>query len=219
MNKKEVSLICSIIINVVIVILEIIALIIHYGSIGNGIAIQYYTIDSNVLALVSSLLFVIYLFFDKKIPKWLKIFKYITTVSLTITLFVVLLILLPMSNFNYSGLLFSNVMLCHHLLCPILGIITFIFFDDIGDFTTKDSILSLGLTYIYSAITITLNLTGDLIGPYPFLMILDNSILESIFYFVIIYGLSYLISFTLRTLRYKIKKGEKNGKKSKNRKN
>ena len=71
MNKKKVSLL----LNILIVILEIIGLIINYKTM-NRISIEYYTIDSNILALCSSLIFIIYLLTNKKIPRWLSLFKY-----------------------------------------------------------------------------------------------------------------------------------------------
>lgn len=196
----------SIIINVLIIIFEIIGLICNYNYYGR-ISIEYYTIDSNILALISSLLFLLFTLLEKKISNFVRILKYTSTLCLSVTFLVVLLILIPMANFDFYGLLFRSAMPYHHLLCPILSLISFLYFDDLGEFTIKDSVMSLGVTIIYSIVTIVLNLNGSLVGPYPFLEIKNNSIISSIMWFIIIYSITYLLSFTLRKLRYKINVG------------
>ena len=197
-NKKNIS----IIINTLIVILEIVGLICTY-SFNHRIGIEYYTEDSNILGLISSLLLVIFLVNNKKIPKWLKLFKYSTTICLTVTFIVVIFILAPMYNFNYVYLLFHNELLYHHLLCPILSIITFIYFDDLGMLDKKDSLLGLSLTLIYAVVLIILNIAKFIEGPYPFLYVYKQSIVVSIIWFIIIIGLSYFIAYILRKLYQK----------------
>ena len=65
MKKRKVA----IILNVLIIIFEIIGFIITYNN-NHRIAIEYYTEDSNILALITSIIFLIYLLFNKKIPKY-----------------------------------------------------------------------------------------------------------------------------------------------------
>ena len=192
----------SLIINSVIVVLEIIALIISTKNLGY-LGLEFYTVDSNILALISSLILVIYLLTNKKIPRWLSLFKYIATLGLTLTLIVVLFILLPMSNFNYSGLFLKGVMPLHHLICPILGIVSFIFYDNLGKFDKKDGVFSLIFTFVYGIILIILNIAGKVSGPYPFLMVKNQSLLASIIWIIIIYALTFFISYVLRLLRNK----------------
>ena len=193
MNKK------SLIFNLIIVILEIIGFIVTL-NINHKISYEYYTEDSNILALFSSLLFVIYLISKKKIPRWLQLFKYMTTICLTVTFLVVILILAPMYQFNYGFLLFHNSLLYQHLLCPVLSIIVFIFFDDISILKIKDTFIGISLTILYAVVLIVLNFFELVSGPYPFLMVHNQSIFMSIFWLIIILGLTYLIAFLLRKI-------------------
>ncbi len=198
MNKKNISLI----INVIIVILEIVGITISYNVVGR-ISVEYYTIDSNILALFSSLLYVIFLIQKKKIPKWLSNFKYLTTIGLSITFLVVLFILIPMGKFDFYKLLISDSLLCHHTLCPILAFISFVFFDDIKKITKKDSVYNLSFTFLYSVVLINLNIFNVVIGPYPFLMVKNQTIISSILWFVILFLLAYIIAISLRLLNKK----------------
>ena len=196
-NKK-----ISIILNTLIIILEIIGFIVTL-RVNHKISYEYYTEDSNIIALITSLIFVIFIITKNKIPKWLSILKYASTICLFLTFIVVLFILAPMYDFNYRYLLLYNSMFYQHLLCPILSIITFIFFDNIGKLTIKDSFIGISLTFIYAIILIILNYFELIIGPYPFLKINEQSIIMSIFWFILIFGLTYFISFILRKLYLK----------------
>ena len=189
--KNTKSLIC----NILLCILEIIGLVVLYKD--TGILYEYYTVDSNILCLVSSLLMVIFLLKNKKIPRWLSFFKYISTVSLAITFIVVIFILIPMTSFNFKYLLFENALLYQHLLCPILAIITFVFFDQLGNFEVKDTIKGLLFTFIYTIVLIPLNLFDIVLGPYPFLMVKEQTIFMDLIWFFIMMGISTLISFIL----------------------
>lgn len=198
MNNKK-----SLIFNLLIVVLEIIGLIVTLFY-NNRISYEYYTEDSNILALFSSLLFVIFLL-KGKIPKWVQLFKYMTTICLTVTFLVVIFILAPMYNFAYNYLLFHNSLLYQHLLCPILSIITFLFFDDIDVLGVRENFFGIFLTILYAVILIVLNIMELVVGPYPFLMVRNQSLFMSIVWFVLIIGLAYLIAFILRKLYVKIR--------------
>ena len=200
MNRKKLSLI----LNLSIVLLESIGLVVALITTGK-ISYEYYTEDSNILTLFSSLLFIIYLL-KGSVPKWVQLFKYMTTICLTVTFLVVIFILAPMYNFAYSYLLLHNSLLFQHLLCPIISIITFLFFDKIDVLKIKDSFIGISLTCLYAVILITLNILKLINGPYPFLMVYNQSIFMSLFWFITIIGLSYLIAFILRKLYIKLNK-------------
>lgn len=193
--KRKISLI----LNILIVILEIIGFILIFKNQGK-ISFEYYTEDSNILLLITSLIFVIYLIRNKEIPNWLSMLKYISTIGVTLTFLVVIFILAPMLNFDYSKMLLDGALLYQHLLCPILSIITFLFFDSLGEYSRKDNIKSLSLTIIYSIILITLNILEIVKGPYPFLMVREQTILVSVMWFTIIGIMVYGIAFILRKI-------------------
>ena len=126
MKKRSISLI----LNLLIISFELVGFIFSYLY-NHRIAIEFYTECSNILMLVCSMVFVYYMVYNKSIPKWLHYFKYLSTTCVSITFFVVLFILIPMGNFDYYAFLFNGTLLFHHTLCPILAIITFLFFDNL----------------------------------------------------------------------------------------
>ncbi len=183
----------SIIINIIIVIVELLALKISYGY-DNRVMIEFYTIDSNILALISSILYLIYAFRGEKVSFVSRILKYVSTVCLLITFIVVIFILLPMVNFNFRYILLDGAMFYHHVLCPILSFITFIWFDDLGNFDKKDYYYPVITTLAYAFTLIMLNLLVIVDGPYPFLKVYNQSIFSSLIWFTLIIFICYLIS-------------------------
>lgn len=108
-----------------------------------------------------------------------------------------------MYNFNYGYLLFRNELLYHHLLCPILSIITFIYFDDIKNYTKLDNLLASLVTLIYGIVLIILNILKIVDGPYPFLQVYKQPAIVSIIWAVTILSITYLIALILRILNNK----------------
>ena len=67
---------------------------------------KYYTVDSNILVGMASLLLIIYevLYMKKRIsiiPKWVYLLKYICTVAVTLTFLVTLIYLTPVYGWFY----------------------------------------------------------------------------------------------------------------------
>ena len=199
--KKKMSLIF----NVLIVIFELIGFFVTYKTIGR-ISYEYFTEDSNILSFFSSLLYVIFILLNKKIPKYLKIFKYLSTVCMALTFFFFFLILSPMSNYNYVYMLTKDAMLYQHLICPVLCMISFVCFDDIGKLTKKDILYSISFTLLYAVVLIILNIFDFIKGPYPFLMVKEQSIFMSLIWLILIPGLSYLLAVLLKRCNFKYNK-------------
>ncbi len=191
----------AILFNLLIVILEIIGFIVCY-TYTHKLSIEYYTEDSNLLALISSTMFLIYLMSNKKIPRWLEIFKYVTTSCLMLTFIVVIFILAPMHNFNYDYMLFAGPLLYHHLLCPIFSSICLIFFDNIN-VNKKDYLYSVSLTFIYALVLLVLNIVKILEGPYPFLYVYKQPVYMSVLWFAVIFTITYIINSILMKLYLK----------------
>ena len=108
-------------------------------KVGNKISREYENLmelkDSNNIVKIIDIFYTIN---NKKIPKWLRLLKYSSVVSLSITFLVVLFILFPMSGFNVYGMFLFGTLLYHHLICPILCFVTFIFYDEIYDFIRSE---------------------------------------------------------------------------------
>ncbi len=185
----------SITLNILIIIFEIVGFMIAYNE-TNRICIEYYTEDSNLLALISASLYIVFVMRNKKIPKLLSELKYVSGICLTITFFVVLFILAPIYNYNYYYFLLHGSMLFHHFLCPILFVLTLVCFDKIK---VEKNDIKKGIipTVIYGVIMIILNLLKLIDGPYPFLRVYSQPIYVSFFWLVLIFGLAYGISVML----------------------
>ena len=193
MKKRKIALI----LNIIILLLELIGFgYTLYKS--HSIAVEYYTNDSNLITMITSFLFIV---FYRKKKEFIKDLRLLSTTLLTVTLLVVLFILCPMYNFNYKLLMFTDTFFIYHTLCPILSIISYIFFEE----GSKKKYLGLLFTIIYSLILIILNILKVVKGPYPFLEVVNQSIMMSIIWCILILGGSYIIGFSLYKLNKKIK--------------
>lgn len=188
MNKKQIT---ALILNGLLVILGILGMINVIKFYGSSTFI-YYTVDSNILCLLSSILFVLFFIIKKNlndIPYWVILLRYMATISLVITFVVVVVYLAPAKlwapNGNYFNnleiLLFKNDMLYQHLLCPIISFVSFAFFEGDRRLNRKKTIwFSLLFTFIYGLIMIILNLLSIVDGPYPFFKIYEAPLINSI---------------------------------------
>jgi hypothetical protein len=197
MKKKNLSLIF----NILIVIGGLLGIILQLSK--GGVDLIYYTNLSNIFAMIVSILFII---FYKSKKEFIKDLRFMATSCLTVTFLVVLLVLSPMYGFNYKLLMFTNVFFLFHTLCPLLSIISYLFFEE----RSKKLYLGFLFTLIYGVIVITLNIFRAIEGPYPFLKLYEQSIVVSVFWFIAITGGSYLIGIILDTLKTKIEKKKLN---------
>ena len=187
----------SIALSIIIIILEIIALIVCYNSFGINLA--YYTIDSNIFLLISTIL---YLLTINNVPKIVQLLKYSSTLSVFITFLVVVFVLYPMYNFNFQFLFLDGPNLYMHVLCPVLALISFIFFDSNEiENCLNNNLRSLYFTIIYAIILISLNILNVVSGPYPFLKVNQQSPLMSVFWIVLILGGALILSKVLLFLK------------------
>ena len=193
MEKRNVSIALSII----IIILEIIALIVCYNSFGINLA--YYTIDYNIFLLISTILYLITI---NNVPKIVQLLKYSSTLSVFITFLVVVFVLYPMYDFNFQFMFLDGPNLYMHVLCPLLAVISFIFFDSNEiENSLKNNLRSLYFTIIYAIILISLNILNVVSGPYPFLKVNQQSPLMSVFWIVLILGGALILSKALLFLK------------------
>ena len=194
MNRNKCALIC----NILLVILGGIGL---YLACSENNVVEYYTNDSNILCLLSSLLFVIYMIIKKdvgEIPFFASLLRYMATACLTLTFFVVFYLASTAGDTYFEGLLmfFTNgSMLFYHLLCPIISFISFTFFEGDRRLNKKKTIyLAMIPTVVYAIILIILNASNVVEGPYPFLMVNKNPVYISLIWVVVILGLNYLFA-------------------------
>lgn len=201
MKHKNSRLYCAFIINILIIIMELFAFLVCYKESGFA-CFKYYTQDSNLFLMFTSLLYVISLLIcDKKIPHFVSLLKYAATTSVVITFLTVVTILAPVMG-GYKAMLLDGTMLIHHLICPIFAFVTFVFFEKHNLNGLKDALISMIFTCLYGVVAITLNVLKIMDGPYPFLKVYDQTILISIFWLILMMGSSYLITVLIGNLNH-----------------
>lgn len=218
MKKIKVSLI----LNIIIVLLVIFATIFMFtgfkfmpgGSLLEVSKVEmfkFFTVDSNILMGIVSLIFIIY---EKKliknkikeIPKKVYILKLIATSGISLTFITTSFFLAPSYGF-YA--MFNNSNLLFHLVVPVLSIITYIFFEK-HDNKYKYAILGIIPMFLYSIfyttnILIHLN-NGGLTFKYDFYGFLQGNLNNIYIVIPVIYLISYVISVLLVFGNRKIKK-------------
>jgi hypothetical protein len=150
----------------------------------------FFTNDSNLLAAVSAicLLFFILKNKDAAPPRWITQLRYIATLCLSLTFFVVILVLAPMMG-SYYELVISGEFKCYHLICPILSFISFVFFEKGNPpLQRKDRLIALIPVVLYAFILVCLNAAGVVNGPYPFLRVRSQPLWQSALWCVFLVG-------------------------------
>lgn len=161
LSKK--NLIALLIINMVTVILFFLAWIETMSTkkgalIASGFAyLRYYTVISNALFTVTSLvlaIIVICMLAGKasRVPRAVFMIKYISASMLSVTFWVVLVMLAPRLGIVF---LFSGANFWYHFIIPFISIGEFILLDRFGKISFKETFLTLIPTLIYAAVYIT----------------------------------------------------------------
>ncbi|MCR5332037.1 MAG: hypothetical protein K6E62_12765 [Lachnospiraceae bacterium] len=175
------------IINLIIIILELTAFakVRKKGRLKSGLV--YYTQISNLITLVSSVLLVV---LGQKY--FVEVFRFLSVSMLAMTFFVTVCILIPMSG-RVKELLFSGSGLFHHLLIPVLSVISYRFAED------RVSIgwiwLPLAVTLVYGLTMLYLNAKGKTDGPYPFFRITQNGAAKTVLWMTALMIATAALSF------------------------
>ena len=205
--KKNTALLAAITVNGLIILLEAIGLALSLGDHGAGM-FQYYTQDSNYFALFASILYEVFAFrrlsAGKPVPRAVTTIRYMATACLMLTFFVVLFVLIPMSGIESAvPMLTRGSMLYHHLLCPILAAVSFLFFERDEGPARSEIALAMIPTGVYAIVLIVLNITKTVYGPYPFLHVYEQPVWMSAVWVVVILGMALLFAWALWFFRSK----------------
>ena len=188
----------ALLMNLVCAAFQIYALVVVFTTRGFS-PLQYYTVDSNIFACISSIILVIALLIKKKTPLWVHKLRYFATSCISVTLVVVLVILIPAAGFNsVPEMLFQGTNLWQHTVCPLLCIISFLFFEKDEQLDSAQSIYALIPTFIYAAVTLILNMIRVIRGPYVFMYVYEQSIWMTFMWMIIIGGIAYILAELLR---------------------
>lgn len=195
----------DIVLNVLFVILEIIGIFVTINNIG-FFDIVYYTHDSNLFALIVTIIYLYYKISKKEIPRIIHGLRFSSTICLMVTFLVVVFVLIPSYNFNFKWLLFKGANLYFHLFCPILLFILYVFFDLEYKYKRIDYLKVIIPTIFYALVLIILNIINLVEGPYPFLLVHKNPIYMSVIWFIVIVGGALLLSYVLSIIKGKLYK-------------
>ena len=166
---------------------------------------RFYTVDSNVLMGIVSLLFLISEIQilrckKEKVSRLLYILKLIGTVGTSLTFLTVVLYLGPISK-NGMLSMFLNANLFFHLITPVLSIITFIFFENTDTLKFKDSFLGVSTMTLYAifyVVNILIHVENGKVSPaYDWYWFVQNGVWTMIIVLPVMLFFTYLISFVL----------------------
>lgn len=196
----------SLILNLLITASSLTGTVLSIQKYGFPRILQFYTVDSNLLAAAVCSVYAAFVFRTllrgKAIPVTVQLLKYFAVCCLSITFVVVIFILAPMQGIGgYKMLFFTDDMFCNHLISPVLALFTFFLFDRIPVKAIKAALLAFIPTGIYTAVIITLNILKVIAGPYPFFMVYIQPLYISVFWFVLILGGAFFLTWVLAKLR------------------
>lgn len=207
----------SIILNIIISLLALIATIIMFTGFKfmHGAepvlettklgVFKYFTVDSNIFMGIISLVFVIYeikLLKEniKEIPTKVYILKLMSTVGVSLTLFVVFVYFVPITEWKVLPMI-MNSNLFFHLIIPVLSIISFIFFENTNKLKYKYVLFGLLPTFIYGIyylINVLVHVENHLVSTkYDFYYFVQNGVWTSVIVIPIIFVITYVISLIL----------------------
>ncbi len=208
-NINEKHFFTAFILNFIIVVFESAGLVLSVFQYGLGV-FQFYTENSNYFALIVSIIYCICfgycISFKQPTPKWIHSLRYISTACLSLTFLMILFVLSPLYPSRFIGWMFLGSGLFQHTLCPILSIISFLFFENQYKLTKKSIWVAIIPTLIYGITCIILNLTKTIEGPYPFFYLYKLPWFLSTLWLMGVVGVAILISwivFYIHNKRYK----------------
>ena len=201
-------------IHIMLVVMELIGLNYTF-SVHDGFKMFiYYTDNSNVLCLLVSALFVMFMLpalskgrtsgfvstymmqhykGSRRMPGWITLLRYICTCCLMLTFLVVLFVLGPKKGF--ADQLLKGVHPIDHVIAPVLSLMSFLFLETAEPLPKKAPVYAIIPTVIYAVILIGMNVAGLADGPYFFLRVHEQSLIMAVFWTVAILGGNYLISW------------------------
>ena len=232
--SKNKRLISSLIINSFIFIFVVFGAVMSLGSFwpnknisleGNDISnLKYYTWQSNLFAGITSLIMVVFQILvlikkKEKIPFIMYVFKYVAVVALLVTFITVLFVFIPIILINNNFVnMYANTNFFFHLIIPVLGFISFVFFDDQPKYKFRFQLLSTNTVLIYGLyylINVLIHLNEDLTvdSKYDWYGYASNGIAFYPVSFIVTFGIglfsAFILNFLSQLVQRKLFKDEK----------
>jgi hypothetical protein len=203
----------SLILNIILFVAEVIGLTWSMVEQNHFLDFKFYTNLSNVLAMFASLLYIIYYFKKNALLNNVMLYlKMISTIGLLITFLTVIFVLGP-NGASKNGLkgyldyLFPHGLLFLHVLCPIIGVISFTKFESNKKLDNKwFYILACLYTFVYGILVITFVYYKQISAPYFFLDSVKMGYLKTFLFGLIFVGFSGFLAYLLVFVNKKIYK-------------
>ena len=185
----------SIVLNLAVVLMEPVAIRMSWEAVGNQ-TFTFYTENSNVFSAVICLLVVLAqlwgLVTGRPLPRWVKTLKFIAACCLTMTFLTVVLVLAPYYP-EQGGVVFlltESSMLYHHLLNPLCVFVSFVFLERDPKLPARCIPLALVPTVLYGSVALWANIRRLIVGPYPFLMVYEQTPAQSVLWCAVILAMN-----------------------------
>lgn len=185
----------SIVLNLAVVLMEPVAIRMSWEAVGNQ-TFTFYTENSNVFSAVICLLVVLAqlrgLVTGRPLPRWVKTLKFIAACCLTMTFLTVVLVLAPYYP-EQGGVVFlltESSMLYHHLLNPLCVFVSFVFLERDPKLPARCIPLALAPTVLYGSVALWANIRRLIVGPYPFLMVYEQTPAQSVLWCAVILAMN-----------------------------
>lgn len=185
----------SIVLNLAVVLMEPVAIRMSWEAVGNQ-TFTFYTENSNVFSAVICLLVVLAqlrgLVTGRPLPRWVKTLKFIAACCLTMTFLTVVLVLAPYYP-EQGGVVFlltESSMLYHHLLNPLCVFVSFVFLERDPKLPARCLPLALVPTVLYGSVALWANIRRLIVGPYPFLMVYEQTPAQSVLWCAVILAMN-----------------------------
>ena len=124
---------------------------------------MYYTFISNAISAVASLLVLVF-----GLKYFVEVIRYLSVCMMVMTFFVTTCILIPLSKGRLK-FLYKGSGLFQHFICPVLSVVTYVFFEN--RVPTYWAWLPVVVTLAYGVTMVLINNAGKVDGPYPFFQI------------------------------------------------
>ena len=175
---------------------------------------KYFTVDSNVLIGIASIIFVVeeYKVLRKKkteLSKKLYLFKLAATSAIALTFLVTFAYLVPVVGYGFKAMI-MNSNLFFHLITPLLAIFTFSLFENTDKIGKKEVIVGIVPTAcyaIYYLINIVTHMTNGKVSPeYDWYFFMQGGIWTAFIVVPLMLLITYLISLFLWKINKKLVK-------------
>ena len=152
-------------------------------------SLVFYTQLSNLITAFSALLLAVF-----GQPAWITALRYLSTCMLVMTFFVTTCVLIPMGG-DPKKLLWSGNGLYHHVLCPVISTVSYLFAEDHA--LAGLIWLPVLTTLIYGLVMLCLNGIRKVDGPYPFFRVHHQSAAMTVLWMIglmaVMAGISWLV--------------------------